>query len=146
MSQSLQVAPPVTADLYVEIQMFYARQMRLLDALRLEDYADTYTEDGVVEHVTRGERAEGRAAMLAGMRAGLPRIEGYAVRHWFDKMLVEPVDGSTWAVSYYTLVSRTDREGKISFEPTFTVSDVLVRRDGVLLTKSRSIFRDAPLS
>jgi uncharacterized protein YndB with AHSA1/START domain len=136
--------PAVTADLYVEIQMFYARQMRLLDNLRLEEYADTYTEDGVVEHVTRGERAEGRAAMLAGMRAGLPRIAGVAVRHWFDKMLVEPLGEDTYAVSYYTLVSRTGADGQISFEPTFTVSDVLVRRDGALLTRSRSIYRDTP--
>jgi len=142
MSQAL--GTRVTADLYVEVQQFYARQMRMLDSLQLVGYTETFTEDAVVEHVARGERAVGREQMLAGMRAALPRYAGVAVRHWFDKLLLEPQGEDTVRVSYYTLVTRTDADGRVVFEPTFTVEDVLVRRDGELFTKVRSIVRDTP--
>lgn len=61
-------------------------------------------------------------------------------------MLIEPADepGEELRVSYYSLVTRTDRAGVVTFEPTFTVEDVLVRREGQLLTRSRVIHRDAP--
>lgn len=37
----------------------------------------------------------------------------------------------------------TDRRGKVSFEPTTVVEDVLVRRAGQLLTRSRVVTHDA---
>jgi actinorhodin biosynthesis protein ActVIA len=90
--------------------------------------------------------------MVAGMRAALPRYKDVVTRHWFGHVLIEPgpadgadgADGDTVRVSYYTLVTLTDRDGKVSFQPTFTVDDVLVRRDGALLTRSRVIRRDTP--
>ncbi|PRX51434.1 actinorhodin biosynthesis protein ActVIA [Prauserella shujinwangii] len=140
-------APPgrSPAEIYFEVLTFYARQMRLLEALRIEDYAATFTEDAVIEHKHRGERAEGRAEMLQAMRAALPRYEGVVVRHWFDHILVEPGNDETYSVSYFSLVTRTDTEGGVTLEPTFTVEDVLVRERGELLTKSRSIRRDSPV-
>ncbi|MDB1089542.1 nuclear transport factor 2 family protein [Streptomyces sp. ACA25] len=133
----------VSGDLYAEVQTFFARQMRHVDSLDIEGFADTFTADGVVVHAS-GERAEGREAMIAGMRANLPRYQGIAVRHWFDKLLIEPQGEDTVHVSYYTLVTQTDRDGKVAFQPTFTVDDVLVRRDGQLFTQSRVIHRDTP--
>ncbi|MFP8904051.1 nuclear transport factor 2 family protein [Streptomyces atacamensis] len=147
MSQAVQATrSKVTGDLYAEVQTFYARQMRRVDALDIEGFADTFTDDGVVVHAN-GERAQGRERMVAGMRANLPRYRDIAVRHWFDHLLIEtdPEDEDTLRVSYYTLVTQTDREGKVSFQPTFTVDDVLVRRDGELLTRSRVIHRDTPV-
>lgn len=146
MSQAVRTASgKVTGDLLAEVQTFYARQMRQVDALNIEGFADTFTEDGVVVHAG-GARQQGRAEMLAGMRANLPRYQGIAVRHWFGHLLIEPdaADEDTLRVSYYTLVTLTDGEGKVSFQPTFTVDDVLVRRDGELLTKSRVIRQDRP--
>lgn len=137
-------AHPIGAELYVEVLTFYAKQMRLLDALRIEDYAATFTEDAVIDHVHRSERAEGRAAMLAGMRAALPRYQGVVVRHWLDHILVEPGDNGACQVSYCSLVTRTDATGTVAFEPTFAIEDVLVRQDSVLRTKSRTIHRDTP--
>ncbi|GAA2382401.1 nuclear transport factor 2 family protein [Streptomyces glaucosporus] len=148
MSQAVQATRnKVTGDLYAEVQTFYARQMRRVDALDIEGFADTFTDDGVVVHAN-GERAQGREAMVAGMRANLPRYRDIAVRHWFDHLLIEtdPRDEDTLRVSYYTLVTQTDREGRVSFQPTFTVEDVLVRRDGELLTRERVIHRDTPVA
>lgn len=146
MSQSVgTLRQQVTGDLYAEVQTFYAQQMRRVDALDIEGFAETFTEDGEVVHAG-GHRQSGRAEMVAGMRAALPRYKDIATRHWFGHLLIEadPADGDTVRVSYYTLVTQTDREGKVSFQPTFTVDDVLVRRDGALLTLSRVIHRDSP--
>lgn len=134
----------VTAEDYVEILDFYARQMRLLDDLKITEYSMTFTVDGVVNHAHRAERAVGRQAMIDGMRATLPRYEGVVARHWFDHLLIEPLDGSSWRVSYYTLVTRTDEAGLVAFEPTFTVTDELVRVGDEILTRSRVIHRDTP--
>lgn len=137
--------PVVTGDLYAEVQTFYARQMRRVDTLDIEGFADTFTEDGVVVHAG-GHRQQGREEMLAGMRANLPRYKDVATRHWFGQLLIEtdPQDADTVRVSYYTLVTQTDREGKVAFQPSFIVDDVLVRRDGSLLTQSRVIHKDSP--
>jgi len=135
----------ITADLYVEVQTYYANQMRLLDSLKIEEYAATFTADGEIVHAHRDERAQGRETMIAGMYAALPRYKGVVVRHWFDHLLVEQGGDGSLTVNYYTLVSRTDAEGKVVFEPTFTVTDILVRGDdGQLYTKSRYIERDTP--
>lgn len=141
--ETLEAGTRVSGDLYAEVATFYARQMKRIDALDLEGFADTFTEDGVVGH-SNGERAEGRDAMLASMRARLPQYKGIVVRHFFDHLEIEREGQDTLHVSYYTLVTRTDAEGQVRFEPTFTVEDVLVRHDGRLLTKSRTISRDIP--
>ena len=132
----------IAVSVYIEVLTFYARQMRLLDALDVEGYANTFTEDGVTDHAHRGEKIEGRAAMIAGAKHALPRYAGVAVRHWNDHYLVDEVDENTLNVSYCSLVTRTDAEGAVTFEPTFFIEDVLVRVDGGLLTRSRTIHRD----
>lgn len=101
----------VTGDLYAEVQTFYAQQMRRVDALDIEGFADTFTDDGEVVHAG-GQRQSGREEMIAGMRANLPRYRDIAVRHWFGHLIIEPdtADEDTLRVSYYTLVTQTDRE------------------------------------
>lgn len=135
----------VNADLYFEVQTFYAKQVRLLDNLDIDGYADTFLEDGWVDHAHRNDKAIGREAMLAGMRAALPRYKGIAIRHWYDHMLIEAGDDGEIKTSYFSLVTRLDGEGKVVFEPTFAIDDVLVRVDGQLITKSRYIDIDRPV-
>ncbi|SDP62493.1 nuclear transport factor 2 family protein [Lentzea jiangxiensis] len=132
----------VSVEVHIEVQTFYAQQMRLLDALDIEGYAQTFTEDGVTDHAHRGEKVEGRAALIAGANAALPRYRGVAVRHWNDHYLIDEADENTLNVTYCSLVTRTDAEGKVTFEPTFFIEDVLVRVDGQLRTKSRTVHRD----
>ncbi|MFJ9694829.1 nuclear transport factor 2 family protein [Kitasatospora sp. NPDC101183] len=146
MSQAVQTASSqVTGDLYAEVRTFYAQQMRRVDSLDIEGFADTFTDDGVVIHAN-GAKAEGRADMVEGMQRNLPRYRDIAPRHWFDHLLIEPGEkDDELNVSYYTLVTLVDREGNLTFEPTFTVEDVLVRRDGRLLTSKRVIHRDQPV-
>jgi len=136
----------VDGTLYTEVRTFYARQMRLLDALDVDGYVLTFTEDGVTDHAHRSERIEGRAALRAAARAALSRYENAAMRHWNDHYLIEPLAENRYAVSYCSLVSRTAEDGTVAFEPTFRIDDVLVRVDGELRTASRTIERDRPSS
>ncbi|MFG2885296.1 nuclear transport factor 2 family protein [Streptomyces sp. NPDC048297] len=147
MSQAVQETyKQVSGELYAEVRTFYAWQMRRVDALDIEGFAATFVEDGKVVHAG-GHVQNGREEMLAGMRAALPRYRDIAVRHWFDHLLIEtdPADEDVLRVSYYSLVTQTDREGNVKFEPTFTVEDELVRRGGSLFTRTRTIHRDTPV-
>lgn len=129
---------------YVEVLEFYARQMRLLDDLDVEGYVRTFTEDGVTHHVDHGKKLEGRAAMRAFAEQALPRYRDVVARHWNDGYLVEEAADGSLNVGYRSLVTLTDRDGKVRFESTFTVEDVLVREEGALRTRSRTIVRDRP--
>ncbi|MEU9640143.1 nuclear transport factor 2 family protein [Streptomyces tendae] len=138
-----QTVAQVTGDLYAEVQTFYARQMRRTDALDIEGFADTFTEDGEVTHADGG-RTRGRAEMIAAMRTRLPRYRDVSTQHWFGQLLIEPMNDGSLEISYYTLVAQTGESG-LSLQPAYTVRDVLVREpDGRLLTRSRSIRRSTP--
>lgn len=143
MSQTPQApARPATTELYVKVQQFYAHQMPLLEENRIEEYVRTFTEDGVFEHQPDGWRLEGRHQIAEGARKNIPRYAGNVFRHWFDKLRVEVVDDSTVRTTFSALVSVTDPRGQVTFEPTSTVRDVLERRGGVLLTRSRTMIHD----
>lgn len=165
--------PQISAELYVEVQSFYARQMPLLEERKLEEFLETFTEDCTLEHVPFGWRFEGREQLLKEMSArrgdaarprveetsarrareeNIPYYDGLVYRYWFDRLLVEPApaagedaltDEDALRVRYLAIVSMTDAEGKVSFEPTTVVQDTLVRRDGELATKRRVVTHDS---
>jgi actinorhodin biosynthesis protein ActVIA len=132
----------VSADLYVEVQTFYAKQMPLLEEGRVDEFAAMFSPDAVVEHPQQGWRLEGRDAIADGSRAGLERYGDSTIRHWFESRLVEPEADGTVRVRSNAIVSLTDPQGVVTFEPSCTVRDVLVRRDGVLYTQSRVMRHD----
>ncbi|UGQ11784.1 nuclear transport factor 2 family protein [Yinghuangia sp. ASG 101] len=136
-------SPVVSADLHLEVRYFYVRQMRLLDEGHSEEFAETFSDDGVFHHTSAtGAPPRGRAEIAAAAKAALGLRPGLVPRHWFDMMLVEPrADGSLY-VTYQAVVSRTDATGAVDFEPTVFVEDELVREDGRLLNRSRTIHRD----
>lgn len=154
----------VSADLYVEVQQFYARQMPLLEERRLEEFIETFTDDCTLEHVPFGWRFEGKEHLLAEMsaRRGDPAkplseeisardarernvayYDGLVYRYWFDRLLIEPADDGSLKVRFQAIVSLTDGSGKVSWEPTTVVDDVLVRRDGELFTRARVVTHDS---
>ncbi|WP_198944236.1 nuclear transport factor 2 family protein [Streptomyces sp. CB03234] len=144
MSQTAQapaVAPVVSADLYVEVQSFYAHQMPLLEGRDLESFAGTFTDDCVFGYEGAWQ-LEGREALIGGMRAAIPRYGTSTIRHWFDGWRIEPLADGTVRVTATALVSVTDEEGAVTFEPSCTVTDVLVRTEDGLRTRSRLIRHD----
>lgn len=155
----------VSPELRIEVEQFYAWQMPLLEERRLEEFLETLTEDGSIEHRPGGWKIEGRARLLEEMSARRgdaekPRVggisarearendvayyDGLVYRYWFDRVRIEPVDEDTLHVRYLAIVSMTDAAGRVSFEPTTTVEDVLVRVGGELRTRSRVVTHDSP--
>ncbi|MEC4017336.1 nuclear transport factor 2 family protein [Streptomyces sp. H27-D2] len=154
----------VSAELYVEVQQFYARQMPLLEDRRLEEFLETFTEDCTMEHQPFGWKFEGRVQLLKEMSArrgdaqrprveetsarrardeNIPYYDGLVYRYWFDRMRIEPQDDDSLWVRYQAMVTLTDGDGKVSFEPTTIVEDLLIRRDGELYTRSRMVTHDS---
>lgn len=132
------------ADLHEEIRDFYARQMRAVDNLQIEEYIQTFAEDGWIDHSHRGDKQVGHEVMRAKLNEALPRYKGVVPRHWFDHLVIDPNPDGTIGVTYISLVTLTQPDGKIVFEPTFTIEDVLVWVDGKLKTQSRYIIKDEP--
>lgn len=130
------------ASAYAEVRHFYAHQIRLLDAADVDGFAATFTEDGVMRHTSRDDHVQGREAIVDSLKASFANHSGVVPRHWFDHLLVESVAADTVTVSYYALVSLTDAEGRVEFQPTCLVDDVLVVRGDRILTRSRTIRRD----
>ncbi len=136
----------IDADTYFEILQFYARQMRALDALDIDAYLDTYTDDAVTIHAHHDTELTGRDEMERFALAALPRYRGCVLRHWNDNYLISSNPDGGFDVTYNSLVSRTDAEGSVTFESTFLVTDELVRGDGGLLTRRRHIAADRPVA
>ncbi|SEK75725.1 nuclear transport factor 2 family protein [Streptacidiphilus jiangxiensis] len=145
-SADLSAARPVSADLYAEVQQFYARQVQLLDAVRAEEFAATFAEDGVFEHSPDSAPASGRAGIAAEVRDfNAKRFAKDPVqrRHWFNMLVVEEQPDGSLHTQFYALVMMT-RPGELVpvIAPSCVVRDVLVREDGALRTRRRKVSQD----
>ncbi|WP_395365308.1 nuclear transport factor 2 family protein [Streptomyces sp. YH02] len=139
------VSTPVTADVYVEVQQFYARQMRLLDGNDFAGFGSTFTEDGVFTPAGAGA-LEGPALISKAAEAAAGRFNGGQPRHWFDMLTVESDGDAALHTAYYAVVSVTSADGSNRLEQSVTVQDVLVRTENGLRNSSRVIRRDDHLA
>src|SRR2546430_8709105 len=123
------------ADLYAEVQNFYAEQVRLQDTHAVEPFAETFTEDAEFQHQLGEEPVRGRPGIVAAAKhfAATLKQEATQRRHWFNMLTVTPrVDGAIDA-SYYALVVDTKPGDMPRIGPSCFVHDVLVRHpDGAL--------------
>ncbi|MFD7810637.1 nuclear transport factor 2 family protein [Streptomyces cellulosae] len=136
---------PVPADVYVEVQQFYAAQMRLLDSNDFEGFGATFTEDGAFRPAGGG-LLEGPAAIARAAAAAAGRFQGGQPRHWFDMLTVDRTEDGSLHTSYYAVVSVTAADGRNVHEPSVVVRDVLTWTDGGLRNASRTIRRDDHLA
>ncbi|MDI3422629.1 nuclear transport factor 2 family protein [Streptomyces luteolus] len=132
-------------ELYVEVQQFYARQAQLLDARKLEGYAETFTEDAEFAHTPGCEPSRTRTGITADLYEFHKRFETDPVqrRHWFSMIDLEPQDDGSVHSTFYALVATTRpgvREPEIA--PSCLVHDVLVRENGELHNRSRRVDHD----
>jgi hypothetical protein len=145
MPQSDQSVEPLDdAEIYSQIQQFYARQMSYLDSGNAEEWAATFTEDGVFSVNVRPEPIHGRAAIAASARRGAQRMadSGAVLRHWVGMMSISRrADGAIVAQSY-SLVISTPAGGPPTLTLSTVVEDVLVRQDGTWLTAERLVSHD----
>ncbi|MFE4975536.1 nuclear transport factor 2 family protein [Kitasatospora sp. NPDC056651] len=141
------------AELHVEVQDFYARQVRLQNEGRAEEWAATFTEDArlahepedvVVHRVGKGVFT-GRAELAATMRRLHEKLTEARIRqrHLYTMLTVEPRHDATIGTSYYSLVFRIKPGEKPAPEVSCPTTDVLVRGDdGKLRVRSRTITHD----
>ncbi len=129
------------SDLFIEVTEFYAHQMPLLELRDFEGFAGTFTADCVFGY-DGAWRVTGRDAVLGGMRANIPRYGASTIRHWFENRQITVREDGAINVTASCLVSVTAEDGTVSFEPSCTVTDLLVRTSDGLRTASRIIRHD----
>ncbi|ACU75344.1 aromatic-ring-hydroxylating dioxygenase beta subunit [Catenulispora acidiphila DSM 44928] len=135
------------AALYAEVQQHQARQMHALDEGKFEEYADTFTPDGVFRHTPGRDPAIGREAIVRELNEFHERYAEDPVqrRHMFTMLAIDELDeldDSAVQADFYTLVLTTRVDG-LTVGPSCPVRDVLVRgADGRLLTASRWVEHD----
>lgn len=131
-------------DLYIEVQQFYGHQMQLLDAGLVEEWAGTFTEDGVFAANAHPEPSVGRAVIEAGARRAVEDLAARKLvrRHWLGMLDVEPVDADSVRVRSYAQVIETPIGGQTVVRLSTTCADLLVRLDGKWLVRERKVARD----
>ncbi|MEV4754168.1 nuclear transport factor 2 family protein [Micromonospora sp. NPDC049559] len=136
--------PLAGAETYAQVQQFYARHMHLLDAGAADEWARTFTEDGMFAPPSLPEPVRGRAALAAGLRESAARLArtGEVRRHCVMMIDVRPQsDGSLRVRSYTQVVATTPAEGS-RLLLMCACHDVLVWQDGQLLVQERRVTRD----
>jgi actinorhodin biosynthesis protein ActVIA len=128
-------------DLYVEVQMFYAHQMPLLEDRQPEEFAATFTAEAVVEHSSGLFRLAGTQEIAGGIGLSIKTYGDKVFRHWSTHLRVEQA-GDEILTRQTVIVSVTDERGLVTWEPSCTVEDVLVRHNGRLAVRHRLLRHD----
>jgi actinorhodin biosynthesis protein ActVIA len=134
----------VDAQLYAEVLQYYARQMQALDEGKLEEYADSFTEDAIFGHTPGREPARARKQILADLYEVRERLEAdpQQRRHMFTMVDVRPQSEGTLRCTAYALVLTTRPGSGPEMVRSCVVRDVLVREDGALRNRERLIDYD----
>lgn len=136
------VASPTA--LYAEVQQFYADQMQRLDNRDIPGYAATFTEDAEFEHTPGRPPARTRAGIVNDLTEFHQRFESDPMqrRHWFGMTNLQRQEDGTLLATSYCLVVKIRPGRAPEANPSCVVHDVLVRVEGVLLTRSRRVTHD----
>ncbi|MBP2702963.1 nuclear transport factor 2 family protein [Microbispora sp. RL4-1S] len=126
---------------YVDAQHFYARQMQLLDAGSTDEWAGTFTDDGVFEVGDVAVRGSGDIAKAARETAGAFAAAGVTRRHWIGMLTVTPGPEGLTARSY-ALVLEIPRGGEVVVRRSTVCTDLLVRTGDRWRVKHRRVTRD----
>ncbi|SEF65945.1 SnoaL-like domain-containing protein [Thermomonospora echinospora] len=141
---SIPAEGPPLAAVYADVQQFYARHMHLLDAGAADEWAATFTEDGVFAPPSAPEPVRGRANLAAGVRESFAKLTaaGEVHRHLLSMVTVEPQPDGSLHVRSYAQVIATPRDGAARLHLMCVCADVLVRVDGELRVRERRVTRD----
>lgn len=131
-------------DTYLRVQQFYAQQMQLLDDGSVEQWAGTFTDDGVFSANAHAEPTIGRAniAKAAGHAVAELKRAGVVRRHWLGMLTVRPLSGDALFARCYALIVSTPKGGQAAVHLSTVCEDVLVRVGDELLVRTRHVTRD----
>lgn len=127
---------PLNIQEKFDILELVARYNFAIDHRRAEDWADTFTDDGIFQ-IDKVVRAQGREALIALVHKRI--AEGASVRHWTNNAIID-VDGDQASLRMYLavydithglgapflLAENNDRLVKINGQWKFKVRDVTV--------------------
>lgn len=130
--------------LYVEVQQFYAHQMQILDAHDSERWADTFTEDAVLELPAPAQPVRAGVGLVCYPRAGAERQRraGKRLNHWVGMLDVRPQADGSLHTRCSALVYVTPAGGSSKILYVCVMEDVLVRTRGEWRTAHRRVTRD----
>lgn len=135
----------VSAEVYAQVQQFYARQMGLIDDGKPDEWAGTFTEDAVFEEAGRlDEPVRGREAIRLSSRARQERLDRDQIdfRHWLSMLDVSPQDDGSLHARTYALAMRTPRGGPLDVFASVLCRDHLVVVDGDWQVRHRNLRHD----
>ncbi|WP_327430273.1 MULTISPECIES: nuclear transport factor 2 family protein [unclassified Streptomyces] len=148
MVQAAALAPvPVSAEVYQDLQHFYARQMQSSDDLDVPAWAGSFTEDGVFATNAFPEPIRGRAAIAEHCdRAFAAQAKARIVRRHVMTMLAASYatggDGERVHTRSYVMVLETRRGEKPTIYCSTLCEDILARVDGGWQVVRRQVHRD----
>jgi 3-phenylpropionate/cinnamic acid dioxygenase small subunit len=135
----------VPAQLYSEVQQFYAYQMGLLDDGAVDPWVATFTTDAVFEDNTSPEPLRGRDAIFASVRARVDQLqaEGRQFRHWFGMIDVNQLPDGELETRVYALAMSTPSGGKLSVHGHVVCRDHLIPAGGGWSVRHRRVAVDS---
>ncbi|MEV0001608.1 nuclear transport factor 2 family protein [Micromonospora sp. NPDC050980] len=132
------------AELYAQVQQFYAAHFHLLDSGDAHAWAETFTEDGWFWPQVLPEPVRGRAALRAGVLRTREKLAAANEqhRHWHGMVHVQPVDERTVAVRCYAQIFAIPAGGPARLHLHCVCEDVLVREGDEWKVRQRKVVRD----
>lgn len=133
-----------TAQVYAEVQQFYAGHMQMLDSGDAAGWAATFTLDGSFEPPSLPEPVRGRDALETGVRraAAEHAAKGEVHRHLMSMVSVDQRADGVLHVRSYTQVVVTPRGGPARLDLMCVCDDELVRDGDELRVRRRRVTRD----
>ncbi|MBV9010711.1 MAG: nuclear transport factor 2 family protein [Pseudonocardiales bacterium] len=130
--------------LYHQIQQFYAHQMQLLDEGRVEEWAASFTEDGVFAANAYPEPTRGRTAIYQAAQEITNDLsaKGITRRHWLGMLALDPRDDGSVFVRSYAQVLETPRGGATVLRIITVCEDLLCHDGKQWLVRNRQVWRD----
>lgn len=135
---------PTSTQLYQEVLHFYGRQMRALDEGRIDEWTETFTEDGVFTANAHPKPQTGRDEIRTGATNADRNLrdQGLQRRHWLGMLEVDEQADGTVLARTYALIITTPKGGAAGVSLSCSCEDQLVREDGRLLVRHRRVCRD----
>ncbi|MFB7876595.1 nuclear transport factor 2 family protein [Nocardia sp. NPDC056064] len=128
---------------YADLLQFYAHQLRLLDDGRVEDWAATFTPDGVLRQAHRTTARKGRDDIAAGLRRATEtlRERGAVRRHWVGNLTIEHT-ADTIHTRFYALVIESTPDRPAHLHLSTDIRDELVPTTDSWQIRERTIIHD----
>jgi actinorhodin biosynthesis protein ActVIA len=143
-TQTQELAEQVSPTVYVEVQQFYARHMYLLDSGAAQEWADTFTLNGVFAPPSAPEPIVGRVALAQGAREAVSQLRARSEQHRHLLLSLEVTAGDNGELNArsYAQIIATRKNQKPELHLMCVTLDVLVREEGQLRVAHRRVSRD----